>query len=361
MRAAVVPVLSPEHRAAEAELLAGGGLPLPHRIPWLERFARPGALFCVARDAAGGARAGFAVEVARSRALPGHRLLRVERYTPRADGEAERALVDGLGELARADRRILRVAVELFSLDAGLRADAERRLAAAGFVPSPAPRRYDHTLVMDLRPEEPELLERLSRSARKNLKDVAKHPVEVRPVLDPAWGARLSALLEESMSRTGGRAAPADWPARIELGRAHPELSRLVGLFRTDAEGPDALLAFAWGLHHGACAHYDAAGATRSYGRRLPMAYPLLWDLALWARRAGARALDLGGVTFGHLKDGDDALGGISDFKRFFTRDVVEVGGEWVLEPRPLRARLARGVGALAARLRGVGRGDAAP
>jgi hypothetical protein len=36
-------------------------------------------------------------------------------------------------------------------------------------------------------------------------------------------------------------------------------------------------------------------------------------------------------VTLGDTDD-DDPLQGISDFKRFFCRNLVRVGGEWVLE-----------------------------
>jgi hypothetical protein len=42
------------------------------------------------------------------------------------------------------------------------------------------------------------------------------------------------------------------------------------------------------------------------------------------------------------LAEGDEtALEGISEFKRYFSREVAEVGAEWVLEPVPVRARIA--------------------
>src|SRR5262249_5348396 len=47
---------------------------------------------------------------------------------------------------------------------------------------------------------------------------------------------------------------------------------------------------------------------------------------------------------------------GISDFKRFFSRHMVTVGEEWVLEPHPLRTRMDRAISTLAKRLlRGKG------
>lgn len=351
-RVAFVPCLSDAHRRAEEQLLAAGAcVPVSHRTAWLELFRADGGIFCAAQDPAGRCRAGFAIEVARSRALPGHRLLRVERYVPGGAGEGERAALTALRDLARDDARILRVSLELHGRDEARRHETERLLGELGFVRAASARRYEHTLALDLGPEEAALLAGLHKTARRNIRDMAKHPVEVRTVSDPVWADRLQELLVASMRRTGGNAGRHDWKARMELGARHPELSRIVGLFRTDVAGPESLLAFAWGVCHGDYAHYDAAGAART-GLRLSLAYPLLWDLICWAKRGSARWFDLGGVTPGHLNDGADALGGISDFKRYFTPCVVEVGGEWVLEPRPLRARLARAVGAAAAGLR---------
>jgi hypothetical protein len=287
-----------------------------------------------------------------SRALPGHQLLRVERYTPPSDPDVQRAMLQGLRDLVLRDRRILRLGVELHCRDEGRRLEAERQLSSLGFRRSESPRSYEQTLALDLRRDEAALLAGMHATARRHIRAVAKHPVEVRAIEDPAWADRIDALLRESMSRTGGAAVRHDWSARIEFSRRFPDLSRIVGLFRTDVASAESLLAFAWGCNHGEYAHYDAAGATRSSGLRLPMAYALMWDLIVWARRS-ARWFDLGGVTPGHLNDGEDALGGISDFKRFFTREVVEVGTEWVLEPRRFRARLARAIGAAVARLRG--------
>ena len=68
--------------------------------------------------------------------------------------------------------------------------------------------------------------------------------------------------------------------------------------------------------------------------------HPLFWDLILWAKRGGATWFDLGGVTTGTTGSGDP-VGGISDFKRLFSKHMAEVADDWVLEPRWLPARLA--------------------
>ena len=50
----------------------------------------------------------------------------------------------------------------------------------------------------------------------------------------------------------------------------------------------------------------------------------------------------MGGVTL--AEDGDSALEGISRFKRYFSREVLEVGAEWHMELAPVRARIANSV-----------------
>jgi lipid II:glycine glycyltransferase (peptidoglycan interpeptide bridge formation enzyme) len=76
----------------------------------------------------------------------------------------------------------------------------------------------------------------------------------------------------------------------------------------------------------------------------------LIWDLIQWVKRTAALWFDLSGVTLGSTEDGKDALGGISDFKRFFSRTIVNVGEEWILESHPIRTPLAGGASALVKR-----------
>jgi hypothetical protein len=174
---------------------------------------------------------------------------------------------------------------------------------------------------------------------------------------ESGWGRRLDELLEESLTRTGGRRPAVDWDAQVEFSRRHPDLVNIVGLFRTDVTGPDSLIAFCSAVHHGDYAHYDAAGTSRTDSLKIAMAYPLLWANIRWAKRHGAHWFDLGGVTAGRYGDSGDALGGISDFKRFFSKELVDLGGEWMMEPRPLRGWIARKISAAAARV-GVTRAE---
>ena len=62
----------------------------------------------------------------------------------------------------------------------------------------------------------------------------------------------------------------------------------------------------------------------------------------------------MGGMSEGTSEDDDDPRGGISDFKRRFTKDIVEVGAEWVYEPPSLRSWRSDRVRRSASRLRGA-------
>lgn len=324
-----------------------------HRTAWAVTQRGSGSWFIAVREAGGTCRYGFAVDVSRSRAVPAHLLLRVERLNPAVDPEAcavaLRALADASG---RTWPRVLRVYVELFSPDATGRALAAEHLGALGFRRVDHLRMYRHTPIVDLSGDEEAVFARFHRSARRNIRVVEKSAVELRAITDPALGRRVDALARESFARTGGIYRAVDWEAIIDLARREPDQCRVAGLRRTDADGPDSLVAFEWGAMHGDHAQSVAAGSTRTMGR-VPLAYALVWDLMRWARACGARYLDLGGVTAGTHGSGDP-LGGISDFKRSFSPTVVEVGDEWILEPHPLAARVAAAVSRAASAVRRI-------
>lgn len=333
--------LGPERARCEATLLAAG-LPLPvqHRSEWA--LAHPGRapLFVAVKAAGAGYHAGFAVDVSRSRAMPGHWLFCVEKFGAALSDGARAAGLRALAHLARSRPCVLRVHVQVYARDPGVRAGIGTLLRELRFRSAAKPRTYRDTVFVDLAPDESEILASLRRSTRRNIRQIAAQPFQVRTIARPAPVGRMQALVEESLARTGGRAQREDWEALAALSDGRPDLSRIAGLFRTDVRGPEALLAFAWGLNHRDYAENPATGMTRLPGSRTPLTYALIWDLIRWAKRAGARWFDLGGVTRGRRSEGDP-LGGISDFKRGFSSTVVAVGEEWILEPNPLRGQLA--------------------
>jgi len=287
-------------------------------------------------------------------------VLRGERFGEALPRGQWAAAVDALVEVAHRERRVVRLTVEVFSRDSEARSRLGELLARAGFVRAPTARNWSTTLVLDLQPSETELFASFSQTVRRAIRAVAKQPVQVRAIDDPGLGNRLEVLSRETRVRTGGRyEALWDWAGVIELSRRVPDAARLVGLFRTDREGPDALLGFSWGWWNGQSVSYFAGASSRpSDLGRLHIGYPLMWDLIVWAKRAGATWFDFGGVTAGTAGSGDP-LGGISDFKRLFSKEIAEVAEDWVLEPRKFLASVAKLVSTSAAWLSWMTSGSA--
>ncbi len=336
-----------------ADLIAGGVyLPLQHRALWLANRSQE-SWFIRVMDA-GVCSAGFALEASKSRVLPGFRTIRTRRFGAMADGASRRRGLEAAVALARHEPRILRYHIELFAADAiDLRAIAED-LRALGFQRSQHPLCYQETIAIDLRRTEEELLASFHATGRRHIRAADKKPVDVVPLDDPVYGPRIEDLLRETLARTGGHYAHQDWATQIALARDHPDLARIVGMFRSGHREPDALWAFAMGHNHGDHVEYGVAASTRDTGGvRLPMGYALAWDLMRWAKRSGATWFDFGGITRGTQTDASDPLGGISDFKRYFSTNVVAVGDEWVFVVHPIFATIATTLGTLARRLFG--------
>lgn len=351
--AAVMPGTAPERLACEADLLsADRALPLQHRAIWEELRDGSGSWFLRLRDGSGRCVFGCVVDVSRSRALPGHRILRVPRF---GSGFSKELLAPAVRELAAAARSrgtTLRLRLEVFSRDPEVHEIVGSAGEDAGFTKARSPRSYRETAEIDLTPDLDDVFMSLHSTGRRHIRAVDKNPVAVRTVDDPSYGPRLDELLGETMNRTGGRYEPRDWAAMIDFCKRHPRDARLVGLFHEERQGPEALLAYAVGYNHGDHVQYSTAASTREDSLNMPLAYGIAWDLIRWAREVGADWFDFGGITRGSHDDPDDPRGGISDFKRYFTREIIEVGSEWVLEPHPLRARTARTVSGLADALR---------
>ena len=347
----------PEWERREEELLAAGlRLPLTHRSAWAGSDRSRGGWFLAVRDETGACRGGIGLQVSPSRALPGHLLLRVERFGDTLTRGARDALLHALTTLASRDRRILRLYVEVFTTDEEVRAEIGRTAAELGLHQREPGRCYSHTVLVDLAPEQDQLFAALHPTARRHIRAVSKKPVELRAIEDVGLAPRLDALLQETLARTGGDPNPHDWPTIIRFSREHSDLSRLVGLFRTDGSDDGRLLAFAWGRAQGRFVEYATAASTRDTDLKMPLVYPIAWDLICWARGIGARYFDFGGITLGSHGDEQDPLGGISDFKRYFTTERVRVGQEWVLEPQPLKAAVANAVTSGYAMLAGLRR-----
>jgi hypothetical protein len=296
--------------------------------------------------------AALGVQLFTSRVLPRHSLLRAERVGSTFDLDAHHAFAAALRSLGRNTPGVLRVTAEVVARDGVRLARAGEAWADAGFTRRPSPRTWQRTLVVDLDQSENDILASFSQKPRRDLRSLARFPVEIREIADPALAPRLRALLEITLGRTGGAPQPADWVARMAVARAWPHLARLVGLFRNDGS-TKSLVAFAWGVSHGDHATYELGASDRPSDLRITLLTPLLWDLMRWARCVGASWFDLGGISPGTRASGDP-LGAISDFKRLFSTTEVEVGADWEFDPRPVRSRLSRSVSRAAAWCRAI-------
>lgn len=329
-------------------------LPLAQRALWLKACGSDDALMIVARNDGDRPVAATGVSIALSRAMPGHRLYRVERMSSAERDDIDDALLLGLMNAARRDASCLRISIQVFERDEDRRARLSQILRKHGFVGSTEMRSYERTLALELSPGAETLLASLAMKVRRNIREPAKRGLEIRPVRDPALAPRLDELLQETYDRTGGVAPQLPWATVIEMSAREPHRSRISGLFDAAATGSETLLGYSWGAVHGDYVTYEAGGSTRRADLgRTPLAYAPLWDLIAWATTTPATWFDFGGITPGTKATADDPLGGISDFKRHFSQTVVDVGAEWVFEPRPVRSSIARAVSAIARRFGG--------
>jgi hypothetical protein len=334
---------STEHQEVERALLAEGThLPMRHRAATIHAH-RDHGLFVAIRDSRQWI-GGVFVQQRRLRILPGYSLWRIDHLGDALPANARERVLRYVLALVRRNPRVLRFNIGLFSRDTSVRAELGSILDSLGFASTEA-NNYTQSIAVDLRSTEAALLSSFSSSARKRLREFAriKIPVSIQPITDASLAPRMNELMSQTMARTGGRFTPIDWERRIALAQSNPNLCRIVGVVHGEMTGDEKLLAFVYGCHHGTHAQYSDGASARQLGR-LPLMYPLLWDLIRWARDNGAQWFDMGGVTAGSLGDGQDPLGGISDFKRRFSDDVIDVAEEWVFEPTSLIATLARGL-----------------
>jgi hypothetical protein len=124
----------PEHEGVEQELRARGiPVPLPHRAVWARHRPAAGWWFLVIRAPSGATVGGLTLEVVRSRALPGHLVLRGERIGDSLQPEAFEPAFRALAELAHHEARILRIDLETFALDPARLDAMGAALTGAGF------------------------------------------------------------------------------------------------------------------------------------------------------------------------------------------------------------------------------------
>ena len=347
LQASLIRGLGSERDEAERDLLeAGVPLPLLHRAAWAASLSHWEPWFLLLRDAGGRACGGVAIEKVAMRAMPGHVLLRVRRFGGGLPDEICRGALEALASLAKNVPRVLRLQVNVLSRD---RLEAiGKTLEELRFQQVRPPSSYTHTLIVDLKPTEDEIFKSFSTNARRRIRETMKHSVKSLVLTDPIYAERLAELQQAAFQRTRGDIGSEDWQGILKISSEFPNLSRIGGLFDGDDTSPEKMDAFLWICNHGDHWEYRAAGSARRTDVKIPFGYQLAWDMIRWAKASGADWFDMGGVTL--AEDGESALEGISRFKRYFSRQVAEVGAEWILEPSPVRARIANAISSSAHR-----------
>src|ERR1043166_26222 len=239
LRVEVVKPTDPLVQRTESERdIAGFAIPLPSRAAWGRLFG--GALHEQALVFERGNRcvATLGFSIAKTRALPGHRVLRLEAMGDGYASQAGHALIERARQRALEDSRILRVVVELECRSATARESLRRSLSSAGFYQGPAERVASRTLELDLSGDEAALFSGLSRSTRQNIRSADRFAVSVRSIDDPTLAPRMNMLLGEAFARTGAHVTDVDWKAVVKLDSELPHRSRLSGAFRQASEGP---------------------------------------------------------------------------------------------------------------------------
>lgn len=338
----------------EEELAERGvSIPLEYRASWLREVAKEPFRVVVARDRPGGRiLAAYPVEEGLVRALPGHRRLRISRFGAGGDRAGLEKTVDEVVSWIRDDVSLVGLRVDVFAADEEERRWAEALLAGRGLRPAASPRRYRWTARLVLDRSEEELLRSFTGTCRRFIRDPEKKGFRVERIADPRWADRMSLLWRETFSRTGTAPPPRDWADHLRFARRHPDLYRVVGTFSPAWPDEDSLVAFACGRHNGDHVQYADGASTRDVESGVALAYAPMWELIRWARSCGCAWFDLGGLPT-PTPGADDRLAGISEFKRRFTRDVIDVGGAWEWKPRTLRGWLSDVLSASAGVLRG--------
>ena len=284
----------------------------------------------------------FIVELAPSRAMPGMRIGKVERLGRSLHQQGISKIGDILAETAKKIHCLLRLDVQVFDEDETRRRALMAMITKAGGKPARQPRRYSHTLMLDITKSDDELMQVLSARTRRSIRKSTKCPmIEIRPILDMRYTSRMLELHAETFARTAAKPHFLDVEGMFSDSKNSSD-ALLLGAFRLRKHQPHELVAFAWATMQGDHAVYERAASVRIQGANsISSGAVLMWHLLRWARDQGADWFDFGGITPLDVEK-DHPLLGISTFKRGFSNIEREVATEFCFEPLPFLTAAAR-------------------
>lgn len=224
-------------------------------------------------------------------------------------------------------------------------------LHALGFLPSGHPIQPPRSIVVDLEPDEQEILARMKQKTRYNIRLSGRKGVTVRPWQDIA---EFSRMMDETGARDGfGAHSLSYYQSAYDIFHAQGSCELLL------AEVGEEPIAAVMIFRHGKRAWY-LYGASRDLHREKMPTYLLQWEAMRWAKAHGCTHYDLWGIPDADLAELEerfssrsDGLWGVYRFKRGFGGEVVRSLGAWDRVYKPARYHIYR-LGFRALR-RGVG------
>ncbi|MBC7539652.1 MAG: peptidoglycan bridge formation glycyltransferase FemA/FemB family protein [Bacteriovorax sp.] len=209
---------------------------------------------------------------------------------------------------------------------------AQQLLNQFGFIEA-GPMANVKTRMIDLRPPVEEILSSFSANgrARLKIKPKAQEVIEVKEINSLMEIPFLQDALNASFNRSIKKECPYNFhPLFKRLTQFPSEVVMLGFYFKEHHSRP---MAFVTGIGHGNIVEYSVGGSLSDTRlRQFPFNHILMWQLALRSKDNGVEFLDLGGISNG---DDDDALMGITNFKRFFPGFELSTGREMEVELRP--------------------------
>lgn len=192
---------------------------------------------------------------------------------------------------------------------------------------------FRNTVILDLRPSEAQLLERMKQKTRYNIRLAEKKGVRVRSGLgSPADLDLLYRMYAETSVRDGFVIRSKDyyrdaWSTFIQAGLARPFIAEVEG------QAVSALVLFifartAWYMY----------GMSREAHREKMPNHLLQWEAMRWAKAQGCERYDFWGAP--DEFDSSDPMWGVWKFKEGFGGQVVRHIGAWDYPASPLLYRL---------------------
>jgi len=220
--------------------------------------------------------------------------------------------------------------------------DNAAALAGSGFIPAATLIQPRRTLLVDLTPDQSNILAAMKSKTRYNIRLAARKGVTVRrgSAADLSTFNRLMAVTGER-DRFGVH-SPDYYRAAFERFAPHDQ----VALLLAEYQGAPLAGLMAFALGQSAWYFYGASSAAH---RDLMAPYAIQWAAMQWAKARGCTTYDLWGVPDEdeavleeHFTRRQDGLWGVYRFKRGFGGRLVRTVGAWDRVYSPFRYRLYR-------------------